>query len=576
MGNNIVLPTPQTVPFTQYKPISRAELNSYYSLLATYNAPFKNLATLGPNNTVQLAPDYARHIYNPPAYLRRPPWVSSEVDVLFEQQIATYQQQLVQVAKTLNDGRMVRVINSPPEPQQPPASLIQDTLGVPPTPYKVEDAIRDANFSDDPQQQQYIMTWLEGMQYLKKGQDYKSLVFYNPPPKGADFATALRNYTIMYEQIRKLHAQNTGGEVFTLEFRPPKTASGEVVNENFTNMPISAQPYICINNNTEREKWYLSQVVDTQGKRNLQREFCIQKGMTYDVAKCRLYECVQNDTSNITEEPIADGYVFNQIKMTGSLFPSVDSTDYSSQTTLANFKQSDIDDYYNRLAKYNFNWTNNNGWRRLDNNKIYNPPIPQWLTPESATGADKQFLNAIDEFNTNAKEILQRFNNYEPMNLPADFGVLPNMPPYPNALYEMLEKPKEFVLPAVVDSIPQESGSAMKRFQIPVQQLPQIYNSVKKQVVAKGASASASTKPKCGAKGGSDACILYDDEVSPAAQKLLDDMLKKKASRVSSAGYEYAMSKPTPPENVISAKLTDFYNKIRPEILENIQTTLKK
>jgi hypothetical protein len=196
------------------------------------------------------------------------------------------------------------------------------------------------------------------------------------------------------------------------------------------------------------------------------------------------------------------------------------------------------------------------------------------MTDESATGADKQFLNAIDEFNTQALEKLQRFNNYEPMNLPEDFGALPDMPPYPNALYKMLEKPQDYVVPSAIGTIPQESasGTSARVFRIPIEDLPKIYNSVKKQ---KPVSASASQKPKCGTKSGSESCMLYDDEISPAAQKLLDMMMKKKVDRVSTAGYEYAMSKPEPPKEIVAAKLNSFYDSIRPGILKNVKNLLE-
>jgi hypothetical protein len=579
MGNQIVLPDIRSVPFTEYKVVSRAEMNAYYSLLRAYNAPFKQIVSRGENNTIQLSPDYSKYIYNPPQHLRVPPWVKSEVDVLFQQDISTYQTQLVKVANNLNDGRMVRVLNNPPEPQQPPAGFIKET-GIPPTPYTPSPKL----FDGDPAQQKYIKTWLEGIQYVKPGQDYKAFVAFNPPAKGADFATALRHYTILYEQIRGFHALNTGGEVFTLQFDPPDapdapTASGSSGSippypENFVDMTT----YTCVKRNTEREQWYLNQVIDIAGKRKLQAEFCKQKGLKYNITgKCSLFDCEQADNT-ITKEAgseINKLYAYNQYKFSASTYPEVDNSDYSDNTQLKDFKQTDIDNYYKRLAKYNFNWINNNGWRKINNNnKIYNPPIPAWMTDESATGADKQFLNAIDEFNTQALEKLQRFNNYEPMNLPEDFGALPDMPPYPNALYKMLEKPQDYVVPSAIGTIPQESasGTSARVFRIPIEDLPKIYNSVKKQ---KPVSASASQKPKCGTKSGSESCMLYDDEISPAAQKLLDMMMKKKVDRVSTAGYEYAMSKPEPPKEIVAAKLNSFYDSIRPGILKNVKNLLE-
>lgn len=581
MGNQIVLPPVTPVPQTQYKNVLRTEMNAYYSLLRAYNAPFKRLAIRGPNNTVQLAPDYATKIYDPPPHLRHPPWVASEVDVLFLQDILTYQAQLVKILNNLNDGRMVRILNNPPEPQQPPSQFIKETTVVPTeysqtgaangaangtTPLTIDQQVQQ--LSNDPGQQKYIKTWLEGIQYTKPGQDYTLFVKYNPPPKGANFATALRHYTTLYEQIRGFNAYNTGGEVFTLKFDPPTAPDGQ---GSFTENFVDTTSYTCVKQNTEREQWYLNQVIDIEGKRKLQAEFCKQKGLKYNTSgKCSLFECEQPDDGPTTEAPEPETgnlYLYNQIKFSGSQYPSFDNSDYSDNTELKNFTKIDIDKYYKRLATYNFNWLNNNGWRRLENNKLYTPPIPAWITAESATGLDKQFLNAIDEFNEQALEKLQRFNNYEPMNLPDDFGALPDMPPYPDALYKMLEKPQDYVVPAAIGTIPQQAASG-KVFRIPVADLPKIYNSVKKQKPP-----PPPPKPKCSGK---DTCILYDDDVSPAAQKLLDEMLKKKADRVSTVGYEYAMAKPQPAQEVVSAKLNSFYDSIRPEILKNIQNLLGK
>ncbi len=583
MGNSFVLPATKSDPETQYKKCKRREADEYNLLLRQYNAPFEHLvrwtgATLEP---VQQGQAIASLVYNPP---RPPPWVASAFDVSFERDIATYNLQLQKFNVNRADPRMERVYNTPPVPAPPAESLLEADdaaaqvrggVANPPAPAtdgepaSIEDAIRKAN-ETDPNRIAYIRMYFAGKQYKLYGQNYDDWVYYNPPKAGEQvYDNLLRSFMVLYEQIRALHALNTGSEVFSMPFTVPQRPGSAAVAEGF------ADPTTCVDINTAQQNWYLSQVIDTEGRRNLQQEFCRNAGLTYDPLQCGIRRCVQRVTDMTSEAGAAEAakYNYNQSSFSASNYPRPpDNTRYRQQLGQT-IQISDISGYFTQLNKYNFYWLNQNGWREATQaaeEKPYNPPIAPWITEANpATAGDQQFLSAVAAFNTRAKDLIQRFNNYEAVQLPAAFGSLPAPPPYPNLLYEMLMRPQQFVRPQNAGDIPvQQPSGPQITYRLPVAEAGRIYSEVAQ--APPPPPPPAPERPACNDLSGG--CVVYDDEVNDVAKRLLEEM---RAKRMNSAGISYAMSRPRIPEAAVNDRLGNYYNRIMNDIRESIPAILQ-
>lgn len=579
MGNSVSAPTPTNIPFTTYKQCIVSAADAYMQQVLSYNTQFSSLASWD-GAQVRMAINPAQLFYNPP---RPAPWVSSQVDVFFEQDILTYNAQLRRIAEPANrlNQRMVKVINTPPVPPPAPeyillatgATATATTPGAvpsilpnpqpepapkdPPLPPSIVQGETDVN------RLRYLQMYLLGQQYVLFGQVYNNAVKYSPPAAGAPYNEALKHFMILYEQIRGLHALNTGGEVFGMKFIAP------LRKEGFANPPK------CIDVNSMSENWYFNQVIDIQGKRDLQQQFCLQKGLQYDASNCGIRQCVQLDTFAYSEDIEPDTgklYNYNQIQFSADKYPTpIDNTAYQRTLELnKNLQLQDIDTYYKKYNAYNFFWRDQHGWRNADKEKPYNPPIAPWIRVANPLPGDKVFLDAVTAFNARAVSLIADLNSYKAVDLPTDFGEFPEPPPYPNELYETLKRPTDFVRPAAASSVLVSNDPIKQKiqYQIPINEVPEIYNALK---ITPRAPPPPPAKPKCADNTG-DSCILYDDEVSDAAKKVLADM---DAKRIQSASIQYAITKPKVVNDIIDDKLSDFYNVIRPDIFANIQSLLR-
>jgi hypothetical protein len=596
MGNTYVIPTSNRPLETRNtKPCTQKEADEYNLALRKYNAPFQRIASWNGSRVVLTDSPAIGKAYNPP---RPPPWIADAQDAYFERDIATYNVQLAQFSRNTGDERMVRVYNSPPVPEPPPPAVIQPDA--PAVAAGAEDALNQAG-ETDLNRRSYITMYFSGKQYIniRSGRNYDEYVFYSPPLAGAPYEDALRRSMILYEQIRAFHALNTGGEVFTMKFLPPLRTGSQMPLEGFHGgcaatlsnkgqRPLEGflsgsqqQPTICVDSNTAQQNWYLSQVIDTESKRNLQRTFCENEGLRYDPLQCGLRRCLQ-PVSDMTSEAGSDvsaKYNYNESRFNATSYPKpADNTQYQRQ--LGDVVQiADIDQYYKMFNKYNFYWRNQEGWRQSqDVEKPYNPPIPSWIRnpPVAATG-ERAFLAAVAEFNTNARTLIARLNSYESVSLPADFGEMPDPPPYPNVLHEILTRPRDFLPAQVATNLPAAvPGQPEITYQIPQRDVATVFNEVTTNPpppAAAAAAAAAAARPPCNDLSGG--CLLYDDEVNPFARKALDEMRAKAATRISSAGITYAMDKPRVPDAVMGHKFRELYDNVINDVIKSLPSIIQ-
>jgi hypothetical protein len=428
--------------------------------------------------------------------------------------------------------------------------------------------------------------YFNGKQYINtlSGRNYDDYIFYSPPAAGAPYEDALRRSMILYEQIRAFHAINTGGEVFTMKFLPPLRTgsqpsffSGSSV-EAFSGSQAQQQqqPATCVDSNTAQQNWYLSQVIDTESKRNLQRTFCENAGLRYDPLQCGLRRCLQ-PVSDMTSEAGSDvsaKYNYNESRFNATSYPKpADNTQYQRQ--LGDVVQlADIDQYYKMFNQYNFYWRNQEGWRQSqDVEKPYNPPIASWIKnpPPAATG-ERAFLAAVAAFNTNARTLIARLNSYESVSLPADFGEMPEPPPYPNVLHDILTRPRDFLPAQVATNLPAAvPGQPEITYQIPQRDVASVFNEVTTNPPPP--APPTPERPPCNDLSGG--CLLYDDEVNPFARKALDEMRAKAATRISSAGITYAMDKPRVPDAVMGHKFRELYDNVINDVIKSLPSIIQ-
>ncbi len=593
MGN--IPLTPQANVAVNYRPVFASVAREYMQQLQQYNQRFRNIATIVNNRIVISAPA----IYNPP----RPVWITErQVDPYFETDIITYNQQLLKIEQNSADLRMLEVLNNPPTPRPPPDSIIlpdprPQFTGNPtnylPTPTGMTDA-QLAALRAIPGYDNYRLMYINGQRFLAPGQGadvYQGIVRYDPPIAGEKYAQVLDRYVRLYDQIRQLHAANSGGEVFDMPFIAPNYTASSIeaftganarapamqAREAFTDTNDQTTVSRCVNVNTTQENWYVNQVVDMQGKFDVQRALCKTKGFDYDAAKCGIQSClIKYDSRNTTAPPepeTSQQYNYNKLTFSASSFPArLDQTNYAAKlTSMETFKVDDIEKYYNFLNDYNFYWVNEDGWRQIDNPKRpYNPPMPPW--------DDKVFAGKVDAFNESTISKLRRFNNYETLSLPADFGPLPPLPKYPNALYELLSKPKLFLTPLAASTVGQRIDAAPSsvKYEVPVEQLPVLYDAAQKRAAEAAAAelTSKSKKPACATGSGPNVCVTYDDEVSDAAKAILKDM-ESRRSRLQrerdSAAFAAAANTTSP---AAEAELQDIMSKLRTDIRSTIRNIL--
>jgi hypothetical protein len=578
MGN-IPLTPPSVARNTSqiYKPaVYKSVADTYIRQLEDYNRPFKSLARVNAYGRIELSTPMA---YNPP----QPVWVVG-FDPIFYEDIITYNAQIAKLASNNTDLRMVDVLNNPPTPPPPPASIIvADPVPQPignPVNYLPPSIAPNAEQKQIPGYSNYVLMYTMGRNYLAIGQNYAQYVVFDPPTLADNtYQKQLAKFVRLYDQIRLLNALNTGSEVFDMPFIAPNySASGRI--ESFVDAVetevTSTQIDQCMNVNTAQETWYVNQILDTQGKFDAQRAICETKGLKYDATKCGITNCIMPYNSRNTTAPpepqTGAQYNFNRLTFSASGYPAkLDQTNYATQlATAETFKASDIEKYFNILNDYNFYWKNENGWRQIDDPaKPYNPPLPPWLNlPGNADGFAKQYHESLAAFNEKVIAKLKAFNNYENINLPADFGPLPPSPPYPYALYELLTKPRLFLTPVAASNL-KTSGNAANtnsdiKYEVPVTELPILYEAAKKRQPAPPAE---SKKPQCNT--GSEVCIKYDDEISDAAKLLLKNMEAQRKLQ------ERAL-KQQQPSNIENAtdKLNSYYETIRGDIRSLVSNIL--
>lgn len=636
MGNKFVLPAAERpIEARNYKPCTQAAVDEYNLTLRQYNAPFERLARWDGSKVVLTDSPAVGKTYNPP---RPPPWIADAQDAYFERDIATYNMQLAQFARNVDDRgvadpalgraiigstdeRMVRVYNSPPVPEPPPAQIVQPNAapvrgagagadaGAGAEPRSIEDALNQAG-ETDPNRRAYITMYFSGRQYIipLNGRNYEEFVFYSPPAAGAPYDDALRRSMILYEQIRAFHAINTGGEVFTMKFLPPiktgsrqlegfhagcaatlskgqrplegfsscKAAAGQRSLEGFSSLQQQQQPVTCVDINTAQQNWYLTQIIDTQSKRDMQSTFCENAGLRYDPLQCGLRRCLQplGDATSEAGSDVSAKYKYNESRFNAPTYPKpADNTQYQRQLG-SELRLADIEEYYKMFNKYNFYWLNQEGWRdpAAAAAKPYNPPIPPWIRdPPAAAVGERAFLAAVDAFNTNARGLIARLNNYESVNLPAAFGELPAAPPYPNLLHELLTRPQDYLPPQQAANLPAPSpGQSTVEYQIPQREVATLFNEITTNPPAPPA---APAKPACNDLSGG--CLLYDDEVTPFAKKALDEMRANAAKRISSAGITYAMNKPRVPDAVMGHKFRELYDNVISDVIESLPSIIQ-
>ena len=576
MGN--IPLTPQANVQIQYKPVFKSVVLQYMQQIKEYNQQFKNIASLGANNQVQLSKPISQLVYNPP----RPVWVNGE-DPYFITDIVTYNNQIQAFERNRNDVRMLEVLNTPPFPRPPPSM----TVMADPEPKLVGNAqnyLQNDNNSNIPGYDNYRLMYITGTRYLAPGQtpaNYRTVVFFDPPQLGETYEQVLDRYVRLYDQIRQLHAINTGREVFDMPFISPNYTISTIekfVNSDDDDDAAAANTTNidrCVNVNTDQENWYINQIVDIQGKFDVQRSFCKTKGFDYDATKCGIQSClIKYDSQNTVSPPepqTSQQYNYNKLSFSASGFPTrLDQTNYAAKlASMDSFKVDDIEKYYNFLNDYNFFWVNQDGWRQIDDPKRpYNPPMPPW--------EDKAFSDKVTAYNTSVLEKIRKFNNYEQINLPNDFGTVPTIPTYPNALYELLTKPKLFLTPVSSSTIGRkiDTAPANVRYDVPVSQLPILYEAAKKKIETP--QPPASRKPKCDmgtTSGSSQVCVAYDDELSDAAKLLLKDMEGKRTKLhrdtdvlMHSAGTDnpFAME-----------RLQNYYNRISEDIKSTVREVMR-
>jgi hypothetical protein len=638
MGN--IPLTPQSNVPVNYRPVFASVAREYMQQLQQYNQRFRNIATIVNNRVTVTAPA----IYNPP----QPVWIrEGRVDTYFVTDITTYNQQLLKIGQNSADLRMLEVLNNPPMPRPPPDIIIlpdpqPQFVGNPtnylPTPQGMTGAALAA-LRAIPGHDNYRLMYVNGQRFLAPGQNaaiYQGIVRYDPPVAGEKYAQVLDRYVRLYDQIRQLHAANSGGEVFDMPFVAPNyTASGVEAfagakargpavqtREAFTSLrdanargpavqtreaftgakargpamqarkqegfvdADAAAPAAndqtmvdrCVNVNTAQENWYINQVVDMQGKYDVQRALCKTKGFDYDATKCGIQSCLVGYNSRNTTAPsepeTSQQYNYNKLTFSASAFPArLDQTNYAAKlASKETFKVDDIEKYYNFLNDYNFYWVNEDGWRQIDDTKRpYNPPMPPW--------DDKVFAGKVEAFNESTITKLRRFNNYEAISLPADFGAVPPLPKYPNALYELLSKPKLFLTPLAASTVGQRIDAAPStvKYEVPVEQLPILYDAAQKraaEVAAAELSAGKSNKPACATGSGPNVCVTYDDEVSDATKAILKDM-ESRRSRLQrdrdSAAFAAAANTTSP---AAQAELQDIMNKLSADMRATIRNIL--
>lgn len=574
MGN-----TPsQSSPVTdiKYKKVYKFVAAAYNKQLADYNNPFTRIVSKNADGTLKLLFNPATIKYDPP----RPVWADG-VDPLFEIDIERYNAQLKQAAGNIRDDRMFTILNSPPVPMPVPVEILLEdpapTFAGTPQSYMG---------STNPLTAKYNLLYNSGLKYEPSYnfENYKNRVFYNPPTKDEidqqKKDTVTRKFLILYEQIRALHASYGGNDAFDLAFINPY--------EGFRGAQNSREGFVgglamheCIDTNTVQQNWYLNQIIDVQARINMQTQYCAERGYKYDGTKCKIGQCVlefnSEDTSEPPEPQTAQKYNYNRLKYSASQYPAhVNQFDYEKQLAdMKNFKASDIGKYYDYLNDYNFYWMEQNGWREMrDKQKPYNPPLPPWTDKSQPAAAEKKFFDDIAIFNENVIRILREFNDYKQYNLPADFGAPPEPPAYPNALYNLLTTPKLFLTSAAAKNmVVVDESDYQPKYEVPVRQLPRLFDAAKKQPIPTGSSSY--TKPKCDGATPASPCIKYDDEVSDAARKIIDAMNKKSVQRMQTASIQYAMEKPTPSANS-NYRLNEFYDSLKPAIMEAVNSMIRK
>ncbi len=635
MGN--IPLTPQSNVSTDYLPVYESVARAYMQQLQQYNQRFRNIARIGANNQVELTEPIQQLLYNPP----QPVWIQrGKVDPYFATDIATYNTQILKSDQFLKDLRMVEVLNTPPVPRPPPASILlpdpqpqfvgnpagylptpQVPGAVPGSPLTAALAAQAAALSAIPGYDNYRLLFLSGTKYIPppldqtKAETYNAIVRFDPPLAGEKYAQVLDRYVRLYDQIRQYQAAIRGSEVFDLPFIAPNYSAsgveafqgnarapaarapaarapaarapvagapgGQPHREGFVDPPAAGAPTTqtdmnrCLSVNTAQENWYLNQILDLQGKFDVQRNLCKTKGYDYDAAKCGLQSCLMTYKSENTTAPpepeTSQRYNFNKLSFSASGFPSrLDQTNYAAKlASMESFRVDDIEKYYNFLNDYNFYWINQDGWRQIDDPKRpYNPPLPPW--------EDKVFSGKVDTFNESTITKLRRFNNYEELSLPADFGALPPIPVYPNALYELLTKPKLFLTPLAASSVGQriERAPSAVKYDVPVTQLPILYEAAQKRMAAGVTEPEKPGKPKCDT-GAGQVCVKYDDEISDAAKSILKDMESRRSrlqrERDSAAAAAAANATTSP---VVQAESQELLAKLKDDIRATIRGIL--
>ena len=342
MGN--IPLTPQANVQIQYKPVLKSVAMQYMQQIKEYNQQFKNIASLGANNQVQLSKPISQLVYNPP----RPVWVNGE-DPYFLTDIVTYNNQIQGFERNKNDMRMIEILNTPPLPRPPPSiilmpdpepKLVGNALNYLPTMQNTNNS--NANDSNIPGHDNYRLMYLTGMRYLAPGQttaNYSRVVFFDPPQLGETYEQVIDRYVRLYDQIRQLNAINTGREVFDMPFISPNYTISTI--EKFVNSADEEEESTtnidrCVNVNTDQENWYINQIVDIQGKFDVQRSFCKTKGFEYDAAKCGIQSCLIKYNSQNTVAPpepqTSQQYNYNKLSFSASGFPTrLDQTNYAAK-----------------------------------------------------------------------------------------------------------------------------------------------------------------------------------------------------------------------------------------------------
>jgi hypothetical protein len=504
---------------------------------------------------------------------------------VFVEDIETYNLQIQYILNNNTDLRMVDVLNNPPMPAPPPVENIRPDPIAPPV-GNIINYIPAAVAPTAAQRQipgyiNYFLMYTQGKNYLVDGQNYSNFVFFDPPTMSDNtYQLQLRKFVRLYDQIRRLHAFNTGSDVFDMQFIAPNYSSSGSI-ESFVDTPATqtdvgggagapiSQAYKCMNINNAQEAWYVNQILDVQGKFDAQRAICETKGLDYDATKCGLTNCYMPSDSKFTTAPpepeTGRNYNFNKLTFSASGFPArLDQTNYAAKLASAEtFKAADIEKYFNFLNDYNFYWLKQDGWRQVDNpKKPYNPPLPPWFDISGAgveANLGTRYADAIAAFNNKVIQKIRAFNNYEEVNLPADFGPLPQPPPYPHALYELLTKPRLFLTPTGASNLKTSpEGAPDMKYEVPITELPLLYDAAQKRNPTPQA---ASKKPQCAGPPGSNVCVKYDDELSDAAKLLLQNMEAQRKLRARAMENQ----QPTNMENV-QDKLNSYYDSIRGDI----------